>query len=386
MSDCIETKCIHLPREEERALQGGAFGAVSFPIYQTAIFAHSELGRTTGYDYSRQTNPTREYLEKIIANMEGGAAAVGFSTGMAAITALMEIFERGDHLIIEADLYGGSIRLFEKLEQKNGLQFTALDLSEDDIEPYINEHTKAVFIETPTNPIMHVIDIEALAKVCKKHGLYLIVDNTFLSPYLQNPIKLGADIVVHSGTKYLGGHNDALSGFLVAGTKELGEQFHTIAKSTGGVLSPFDSWLVLRGIKTISVRMDRACENAAVIADWLKQQEIVTDVYYPGLPEHPGHEIMKRQAKNYGGMISFKLRTEQQAVQLLKELELIQFAESFGGPETLLTYPLTQTHADVSKELREKNGLDGRLLRMSVGLENVQDILADLAQAFGKLK
>jgi len=385
-ADCIETKCIHLPREEEERLRDGVFGAVNYPIFQTATFAHPEFGQTTGYDYTRQTNPTRELLEKLVANLENGVDAIGFSTGMAAITAVMELFRAGDHLIVEEDLYGGSIRLFNEFCQKRGIEFTYLDVSNTDISPYIKENTKAVFIETPTNPMMHVVDLEKLGETCKKNGLHLIVDNTFLSPYLQNPLDFGADIVIHSGTKYLGGHNDALSGFVITNDKKLAEEFHYIAKSTGGTLAPFDSWLVIRGIKTLSVRMDRACENAFEVAKWLRNQDIVTEVYYPGFEDHPGHELMKKQARGFGAMVSFKLQSDEQAKQLLKEVHLIQFAESLGGTETLLTYPLTQTHPDVPEALRIKNGLDGTLLRLSVGIENKKDIIADLESAFEAIR
>ena len=385
MADRIETQCIHLYREEERREQERTYGAISIPIFQTATFAHPDLGKTTGYDYTRQTNPTRNYLEKLVAQLEQGSDCAAFTSGMAAISALMEIFSPGDHLIVEEDLYGGSIRLFERISQKNGIEFTRLNIAEDNVEPHITDHTKAVFIETPTNPMMHVTDIEALAKTCKKHELLLIVDNTFLSPYLQNPISLGADIVVHSGTKYMGGHNDTLSGFLVAATPELGEKIHFMAKCLGAALDPFDSWMIIRGIKTLAVRMERACENAMKIAEWLKRQEKVTDVFYPGLIDHPGYAIVKKQARGFGAMISFNMRTKEQAVNLLKEVQLIQFAESLGGTESLLTYPITQTHSEVPEELRLKNGLTDRLLRLSVGIENADDMIQDLDCAMKKV-
>lgn len=381
----IETRCIHLDLEEEAKLRDDVYGALSYPIFQSATFAHPSLGQTTGYDYTRQTNPTRSHLQKIVAKLEKGAGAVGFTSGMAAVTCLMELFSVGDHLIVEEDLYGGSVRLFDNFSKRHGISFTSLDIAHEEIEPYITDQTKAVFIESPTNPMMHVVDIENLARVCKAHDLLLIVDNTFLSPYLQNPLELGADIVIHSGTKYLGGHNDTIAGFLIAKDERLVERFAYIATSTGSSLSPFDSWMIERGIKTLSVRMDRACENAAVIANWLKEQEIVTDVYYPGFADHPGYGIMKKQARGFGAMVSFKVKNEEQAKSLLEEVRLIQFAESLGGVETLITYPLTQTHADVPEALRQKNGLDGRLLRLSVGIESKKDLIEDLENAFAKV-
>lgn len=374
----IESKCIHVTED----LDENTYGAVSYPIFQTATFAHRGFGDSTGYDYSRMQNPTREQVEKTVAALENGIDAMAFSSGMAAIATLMELFHPGEHIIIDSDLYGGSIRLFHHINEKNGLTFTAAELSHEDIEPLIQENTKAIFIETPTNPMMNVIDIEKLSRVAKARGILLIVDNTFLSPYFQNPLDLGADVVVHSGTKYLGGHNDTLAGFLIVKDEELSEKLRFIFKTTGAGLAPLDSWLILRGIKTLAVRMERAQENAFKLVNWLRQQKEVTKVLYPGFEDHPGHEIMKKQAKGFGAIATFEVESEEFAKKLLNDVRLIQFAESLGGVETLLTYPITQTHADVPKDVLAKNGINERVLRLSVGIENGDDLIADFKRVF----
>ena len=328
MARGIETKCLHLEEEEWGC---NHYGAISYPIYQTATYAHLGVGKSTGYDYSRLQNPTREHLEKIVASLENGIDALAFSSGMAAITLMMELFHPGDHLIVDADLYGGSIRLFNNVSQKNGITFSSIDCHKEDVESYINENTKAVYIETPTNPMMNVTDIEALAQITKKHKLLLIVDNTFLSPYFQNPLDLGADIVVHSGTKYLSGHNDTLAGFLITKREDISEKFRFLIKTTGSGLAPFDSWLILRGIKTLAIRMEKSQQNAITIAEWLKRQKAVTKVIYPGLPEHSGYDIMKKQSRGFGAMITFQLESKEFALAVLENVRLIQFAESLGG-------------------------------------------------------
>ena len=269
-----------------------------------------------------------------------------------------------------------------RFPRKTEIDLTSIDCCCEDIEGQIRENTKAIYIETPTNPMMHVTDIAKTAETAKRHGLFLIVDNTFLSPYFQNPLELGADLVIHSGTKFLGGHNDALAGFLVTNREELSERLRFLYKTTGAVLSPFDSWLILRGIKTLGVRMERAQENAMAVAEWLKGQKMVTDVIYPGLPEHPGYELMKRQARGFGAMLTFRLASKEAALAVLGKVRLIQYAESLGGVETLITYPTTQTHADVPKEVREKNGITESTLRMSVGIEDVKDLLEELERVF----
>lgn len=382
MARGIGTKCIHLEKDETRLAH---YGAISFPIYQTATYAHPAVGQSTGFDYSRLQNPTREQVEKVVASLENGIDALALSSGMAAISLMMELFAPGDHLIVDADLYGGSIRLFEHVSRKNGIDFTSIDCYKENIENYFKENTKAVYIETPTNPMMHVTDIRKTAKIAKRHGALLIVDNTFLSPYFQNPLDLGADIVIHSGTKYLGGHNDTLAGFLVTNREDVRERLRFLIKTTGAGLAPLDSWLILRGVKTLGVRMERAQENAKRIAEWLKEQPSVTEVIYPGLAEHPGHEIMKRQARGYGAMLTFKLESKEFALAVLEKVKLIQYAESLGGVETLITYPTTQTHADVPKEIRERNGITESTLRMSVGIEDGDDLLNELAEVFREI-
>ncbi|MDO5020270.1 MAG: PLP-dependent aspartate aminotransferase family protein [Lachnospiraceae bacterium] len=379
----LNTRCLHL-EETEGKLEH--YGAISYPIYQTATYEHPQVGQSTGFDYSRLQNPTREHLEKLVASLEGGIDAFALSTGMAAITLLMELFKPGDHLIVEADLYGGSIRLFDHVNKKNNYEFTHLNCAEDDIEGAIRENTKAIYVETPTNPMMNVSDIAAIAEIAKRHGLLLIVDNTFLSPYFQNPLKLGADVVVHSGTKFLGGHNDTLAGFLVTNNEEVRDKLRFLIKTTGAGLAPFDCWLIQRGIKTLGIRMERSQENAIKIAEWLKTQSIVRKVYYPGLPEHPGYEIMKKQARGFGSMITFRVDSKEHALQILKQVRMIKFAESLGGVETLITYPTTQTHADVPEEVRLKNGITPCTLRLSTGIEDIEDLLGELSEVFASLR
>lgn len=382
MARKIETKCLHL-EEEEGSINN--YGAISYPIYQTATYAHAGVGKSTGFDYSRLQNPTKEHLEKIVASLENGTYALALSSGMAAITLLMEIFKPGDHLIVDSDLYGGSIRLFDNVSKKNGLKFTSIDCYKEDVESYITEDTKAVYIETPTNPMMNVTDIEELSKITKKHGILLIVDNTFLSPYFQNPLDLGADVVLHSGTKFLGGHNDTLAGFIVTNKDDISEKLRFLIKTTGAGLAPFDSWLILRGIKTLGIRMEKAQANAIKIADWLVEQDGVTEVIYPGLTSHPGHEIMKKQSRGFGSMLTFKLESKEFALAILEKIRMIKYAESLGGVETLITYPTTQTHADVPKEIREKNGITENTLRMSVGIEDVDDLIEELDKVFKEI-
>ncbi|WP_081779868.1 PLP-dependent aspartate aminotransferase family protein [Butyrivibrio proteoclasticus] len=373
----IDTKCQQL----DRSLMD-KWGAISFPIYQTATFAHDGFGGSTGYDYTRMQNPTRQQLESIVAYLENGKDALAFSSGMAAIATVMELFSPGDHFIVDEDLYGGSIRLFNEISKKNGLEYTAISLSTEDITPYIKPNTKAVYLETPTNPMMNVTDIEKLSQVTKEKEILLIVDNTFLSPYFQNPLDLGADVVIHSGTKFLGGHHDTIGGFVVVKDEVLDERLRFIYKTTGAGLSPFDSWLILRGIRTLAVRLDRAQENALKLANYLKRQKHVTKVIYPGLPDHPGYEIMKKQARGFGAMLTFEVDSEEFAKSILNNVQLIYFAESLGGTETLITYPITQTHADVPKEQLERNGITGRLLRLSVGLEGIADLICEFNRVF----
>ncbi len=373
----IDTKCQQLDRS-----MMDQYGAISFPIYQTATFAHPGLGESTGYDYSRVQNPTRKQLESIVGYLENGRDAIAFASGMSAIAALMELFKTGDHFIIDSDLYGGSVRLFNEISKKNGLTYTSANLSTDDVRPLIQENTRMIYLETPTNPMMNVTDIRALSEITRQKGILLVVDNTFLSPYFQNPLDLGADIVVHSGTKFLGGHHDTLGGFLVVSDDELDERLRFIYKTTGAVLSPFDSFLILRGIRTLAVRMERAQDNALKLAHFLKGNKHVTKVIYPGLEDHPGYKIMKKQARGFGAMITFEVESEEFARSILKNVQLIYFAESLGGTETLITYPITQTHSDMPRDILEKNGINERILRLSVGIEGIADLICEFNRVF----
>ncbi|MDF2905566.1 MAG: cystathionine gamma-synthase [Herbinix sp.] len=376
----INTKCLY---GNHRKSPVDSTGAISFPIYQTATFAHPDVGISTGYDYSRLQNPTREQLEKIVASLEKGYDAVAFSSGMAAMNALMELFEPGDHILVSDDLYGGTIRIFNHINKKNGIEVEYIDTSDASAtENHIKCNTKAIFVETPTNPMMNVTDLEAISRIARNHNLLLLVDNTFLSPYFQNPISVGADVVLHSGTKFLGGHNDTLAGFLVMANEVLSERIRFILKTTGAGLSPFDSWLLLRGIKTLSIRMEAQQKNAFAIAEWLNHQKHVRKVYYVGLPNHPGYEVNRKQSRGYGSMISFHVDTPETAVRILRKVSLIQYAESLGGVESLITYPMLQTHADVPESEREAKGINSTLLRLSVGIEYIDDLISDLDQAF----
>ena len=373
----FSTACIHhKPRFTEPT------GSVVTPLYLTSTFAHLGLGKSTGYDYTRTQNPTRQSVEDTVAQLEEGADAMAFSTGMAAITCLMELFEPGDHIVTSFDLYGGSIRLFDSVSKKNGLSFSSVDTSDlDAVKAAITPKTRAILIESPTNPTMVVSDIAAVAALAHEHGALLIADNTFLSPYFCKPITLGADIVIHSGSKYLGGHNDVLSGFLVTATQELGEKIRYLQNTTGGTLTPFDSWLVERGIKTLPLRMEKHQANALSVAGFLTKHPKVTNVLYPGLPDHPGHELSLKQGTGFGGTLTFYVSNGEIAKQLLEGVKLIAFAESLGGVESLVTYPLTQTHADLSIEEREAKGINDCMIRLSVGIEDANDIIADLEQA-----
>ncbi len=359
------------------------YGAISYPVYMAATYAHPALGESTGYAYSRVENPTRNELQKTVARLEHGEFCLAFSTGMAAITAVYDLFSPGDHIIATDDIYGGTLRLWDSLGRKNGLEVDSVDTPDlAALEAAVRPNTRAIFLETPSNPMMKVTDISAASEIAKRHNCLLIVDNTFLSPYFQQPLALGADIVVHSGTKYLGGHNDLLAGFLVTKNPELAEKLNNIYKTTGACLAPMDSWLVLRGIKTLAIRMEQHQKNAMALAEWLKTQEKVKEVYYIGLKDRPDRELIDRQCSGYGGMISFRVDSTETVEKLLKNVKLIRFAESLGGVESLITFPMKQTHAEVPEELRNRLGVDETLVRLSVGIENVNDLIADLEQAF----
>lgn len=360
-------------------------GAVSMPIFQTATFRHPELGVSTGYAYSRLENPTRQELERTMAILEGGIRGFAFSSGQAANMAVFSLLNPGDHVILSDDIYGGTFRIIGDIFEKYGISHTYTDMSDlETVKSVVQKNTKMFFIETPTNPMMKVADISAISKFAKDVGAITVVDNTFLSPYFQKPLQLGADIVTHSSTKYLSGHNDVISGILVVKDNEqIAEKIHIHIKSHGSQLAPFDSWLVLRGIKTLSVRMNRHNENAYKVANWLLAHPKVKKVYYIGFPSHKSYEVTKRQTNGFGGMISFTVDSNETVKQILKKVNLIMFAESLGGTETLITYPTTQTHEDTPKEVKEKLGINDCFLRLSVGLEKAEDIIDDLEQALG---
>ena len=379
MSNAIETRCVH----------GGAHRfpdsreSLSMPIYQTAAFAHPDLGHSPDrFYYTRLTNPTRTQVQETVASLENAADCIAFSSGMAAITAVFELFNPGDRIVCSADLYGGTVLLFDSIGKKNGLILDLVDTTDaENLRAAMDASVKAVYIETPSNPMMNVTDIAACAEIAKEYGALTIVDNTFLSPYFQNPIDLGADIVIHSGTKYLGGHNDTISGFVCLADNTFSEKLYKISYTIGATLSPFDSWLMLRGIKTLAIRMERAQENALAIAQWLQKHPRVAKVYYVGLPDHPGYAVNAKQSRGSGAMLSFAVDTPELAQQILAKVQIFTFAESLGGPESLITFPATQTHADISPEDREKLGITDCFLRMSVGLENANDLIRDLEQA-----
>jgi len=360
-------------------------GAISTPIYQTATFAHPSLGMSSGYDYTRSGNPTRTVLEEVVADLEGGVKAFAFSSGMAAINAFLQLFKPGDTILTSDDLYGGTYRLFFDVFESWGIRFIQVDFSD---MPALNAtvklySVKAVFIETPTNPLMRITDIKKICQFAKKNHLLTIVDNTFMTPLCQRPLELGADVVIHSGTKFLSGHNDTLSGFIVVNNEELAQRVAFIQNAAGAVLAPFDCWLVLRGLKTLAIRMKTSQLNAGKIAKWLSGNSSVTDVYYPGLKSHEGAAIHARQSNGAGALIAFRVKNKHLVKKIINNVKVITFAESLGGVETLITYPYTQTHAAIPEAIRKKNGVTENLLRMSVGIENATDLLNDLEQAIG---
>jgi cystathionine beta-lyase len=363
-----------------------AYGSVMPPIYQTTTYSQSSPGEHKGYEYSRSANPTRTALEKSLASLENGEYGLAFGSGLAAIDAVLKMFKPGDEIISTNDLYGGSYRLFTKIFEGLGIKFKFVGMQvAGDIEQHINEKTKLIWVETPTNPMMNIIDIEAVSKVAKKHELLLAVDNTFATPYLQRPLELGANIVMHSATKYLGGHSDVVLGGLVVKDKELADKLYFIQNASGAICGPQDSFLVLRGIKTLHVRMQRHCENGRAIAGFLKSNDKVKDVYWPGFEDHPNHEIAKKQMSGFGGMISFNTieNTLESARKIVEKLKVFTLAESLGGVESLAGHPASMTHASIPKEEREKTGVVDSLIRLSVGIEDEEDLIEDLRQAIG---
>lgn len=375
------TKCIHSLGAND------ATGSITPAIYISSTFAHPKLGDTTGFNYTRESNPTRARLETLVAALEEGIDALAFSSGMAAVDAVMNLFAPGDHIITGNDLYGGSFRLFRNINARNGVEFTTVHTSKlEEIKAAIKPNTKAIFLETPTNPTMEISDLRAISKIAKENNFLVIVDNTFLTPYFQKPLTLGADIVIHSGTKYLAGHNDVLAGFTVVKEQTLADKLRLIYKTTGACLGALDAWLVIRGIKTLPLRMEQHQKNAAAIATWLQKQPRVQYVLYPGLAEHPGYAVNKGQTSGFGGMISFAVDNAETARQILEGVKLIQFAESLGGTESLITYPIRQTHTDLTPEECAEKGITDCLLRLSTGIEATEDLIADLAQAFAAVE
>ncbi len=358
-------------------------GAVSMPIFQAATFRHPEFGQTTGFAYSRLENPTRLELERTMAILEGGIRGFAFSSGQAANMAVFSLLEPGDHIILSDDIYGGTFRIIGDVFGKYGIEHTYVDMSDlDAVQAAVQKNTKMFFIETPTNPMMKVADIHAVSEIAKGIGALTVVDNTFLTPYFQKPLTLGADIVTHSSTKYLGGHNDTISGIVVVkDDEEIAEKINIHIKSHGSQLAPLDSWLVLRGIKTLAVRMDKHNANAKKVARWLREQKKVEKVYYVGFEDHKDYDVTLKQTTGFGGMISFTVDSEETVMKILKNVDMIMFAESLGGTETLITYPTTQTHEDTPEDVKEKLGITRSFLRMSVGIENPDDIIADLDRA-----
>ena len=374
----FETLTIHAGERPDRA-----FGAASVPIYQTSTFVFKDVGKTKGYDYSRTANPTRKVLEDTIAQLEGGKAGFAFATGMAAETTIMHLLKAGDHVISGDDVYGGTYRLFQDVMPNFGLEFTFLRMdNRARIEDAIKPNTRMLWLETPSNPLLNIVDIEMAVDVAKKHNLLTAIDNTFATPYFLRPIEYGIDLVVHSTTKYLNGHCDVVSGAVVTTTDELTERIQFLLNAMGTCASPFDCWLVLRGIETLPVRMKQHEENAIAVANYLKGHPAVKRVFYPGLDSHPGHEIAKRQMKGFGGIVSFELKEGIEAVnRFLKRIKVFSLAESLGGVASLAEHPATMTHASMPKDYREKVGITDELIRLSVGLENIDDLIEDLSQA-----
>ncbi|GAB2026366.1 cystathionine gamma-synthase [Lactovum odontotermitis] len=379
----FKTKLIHGGVSSDAAT-----GAVSVPIYRASTFKQKTLGGEVPYEYGRSGNPTREALEKLIAELEGGVRGFAFATGLAGIHAVLATFSAGDHIVFTDDLYGGTFRLMTKVMEKFGLTYDLVDLTvPSNLEKALQPSTKVVYLETPSNPLLKIIDIKAVSEIAKSHGLLTLVDNTFASPYFQQPLALGADIVMHSGTKYLGGHSDVVSGLVTTNSQDLADQIYFNQNAIGGVLGPDDSWLLQRGIKTLALRMEAHAANASAIADYLVNSDKVAKVYYPGLASHPGHEIAAKQMSGFGGMISFELKdaTDAKVKEFVESLEIFTLGESLGGVESLVEVPAVMTHASIPKETREAAGIKDGLIRLSVGIEDVNDLLSDLELAFEKI-
>ena len=377
----FNTKTIHGGQELDKA-----YGSVMPPIYQTSTYAQSTPGGHKGYEYSRTHNPTRNALEKSFASIENGQYGLAFGSGLAAIDAVIKLLKPGDEVISTNDLYGGTYRLFTKIFEGFGIKFHFIGMENTSkIEDYINKNTKLIWVETPTNPMMNIIDIGAASKIAKKNHILLGVDNTFATPYLQQPLELGADIVMHSATKYLGGHSDVVMGALIVNNKDLADKLYFIQNASGAICGPQDSFLVLRGIKTLHIRMQRHCENGKAVAEYLRSHPKIENVYWPGFEDHPNHDIAKKQMKDFGGMISFttKGNNYDEAIRVVENLNIFTLAESLGGVESLAGHPASMTHASIPKEEREKTGVVDSLIRLSVGIEDIEDLIEDLKQAIG---
>lgn len=374
-------------RRKTQLIHGGisedpATGAVSFPIYQVSTYKQEGVGGHKGFEYSRTGNPTRHALEELIKDIEGGKAGFAFGSGMAAITAVFMLFNSGDHVILTDDVYGGTFRVMTKVLNRVGIDSTFVDTSNlDNIKNEIRPNTRAIYIETPTNPLLKITDIAAAARLAKEHNLLTIVDNTFSTPYWQNPIELGADMVLHSATKYIGGHSDVVAGLVVVNDDKLAQDLHFVQNSTGGILGPQDSWLLIRGIKTLGVRMEETEANTKAIVEFLQGHSKVKKVFYPGLETHSGHEIAKKQARGFGGMVSFDVGSAETADQILAKIKYFTLAESLGAVESLISVPARMTHASIPAERRAELGIGEGLVRISVGLEDVEDLIEDLTQA-----
>lgn len=377
---------------ESALIHGGIYGdehtgAVNVPIYQTSTYEQQGIGQNKGWEYSRTGNPTRAALEALIAELEGGTHGFAFGSGMAALTAVLSLFKSGDKIIISSNVYGGTFRVLDKIFKNFNITYSIEDTTNlKTLDTKVTPDVKAILVETPANPLLTITDLHGVAEIAKKHGILSIVDNTFMTPYLQRPIESGIDIVVHSATKYLGGHSDVVAGLAVVHDKTLAERLAFIQNATGGVLGPFDSFLLIRGIKTLGVRLDRHTENALKIAKWLTTLDSVKKVYYPGLETAQGYEINKKQAKNGGAMISFELKENYDYKKFFSSLGLIALAESLGGVESLACHPASMTHASIPREIREKVGITDGLIRLSVGIESADDLIADLTQAIEKAK
>ena len=375
------TQAIHVGQEPDPAT-----GAIIVPIYQTSTFVQEEVGKHKGFEYARTGNPTRAALERNLACLESGRFAFAFASGMAAINAVMSLFKSGDHFVAGHNLYGGTFRLFERVLRDFGLKFSYANTTRlEEVEKAVQPSTRLIFIETPTNPVMEITDIAETARFARQKGLLLAVDNTFMSPYFQRPLELGAHIVVHSTTKYLNGHSDGVGGAVIMNDQALAERLKFLQNAAGAILGPFDSWLILRGVKTLAVRMRQHNENGMALAQFLAQHPKVRRVYYPGLPSHPQFELAKRQMGGFGGMISFETGSLENAKAVLKSVRLCSLAESLGGVETLISHPATMTHASVPAEDRARIGITDGLVRISAGIEDVEDLIADLDQALRKI-